>query len=249
MIAIGGSVGEGGNNAEADVRLVQQLLIDAGQDPKGVDGDYGKNTKKAILAFQAGFMRVPDGLISPGGATIRRLAQTAKTATAGGAAAPAAPAAPAPAGGAAPTFTDWSGDSSQWSQEKKLASMTASMRPRVQRILAKLASQGFQPKIFFGWRSVAVQAELKRKGNTRVSFSFHNAQTPAGVPNSWAADIIDGRYGWREPECMPFFQALGVAARAEGLVWGGDWKTFKDWAHVQGRQNSELAAVKKESGL
>ena len=248
MISIDGSVGEGGVNADADVRLIQQLLIDAGQDPKGVDGTYGKNTKSAILAFQAGFLSKPDGLISPGGPTFRRLLQTAKPATLGGSG--TAPVTPGPGGsGATPTFTDWSGDSSQWSQEKKLASMTPSMRPKVQRILAKLAAQGFQPKIFFGWRSVAVQAELKRKGNTKVSFSFHNAQTPAGVPNAWAADIIDGRFGWKEPDCMAFFKALGVAARAEGLVWGGDWTTFKDWAHVQGRQNSELKQVKKESGL
>ena len=249
MISISGSVGEGGDNADKDVRLIQQLLIDAGQDPKGVDGICGKNTKDAIRAFQAGILKKPDGLIGPGGPTFRRLLQTAKPATLGGGT-PEVPVTPGPGGsGGGPTFTDWSGDSSQWSQEKKLASMTPSMRPRVQRILARLAEQGFQPKIFFGWRSVAVQAELKRKGNTKVSFSFHNAQTRAGVPNAWAADIVDARFGWKEPDCMAFFKALGVAARAEGLVWGGDWKTFKDWAHVQGRQNSELAAVKRESGL
>jgi hypothetical protein len=240
MIAIGSSVGEGGINAEPDVRIVQQALIDAGQDPKGVDGLYGRNTRDAIMAFQAGFLKKPDGLISPGGPTIRRLAQVAKGVE--------APPPPPPSGGK-PAIFDWSGDSSQWSQEKKLASMEASMRPKVERIVAKLQAAGFQPKIFFAWRSVAVQKELKKKGHTTVSFSFHNAQTPAGRPNAWAADVIDARFGWKEPDCMPFFRALGAAAKEEGLVWGGDWKTFKDWAHIQGRQNSELAAVKRESGL
>jgi hypothetical protein len=33
------------------------------------------------------------------------------------------------------------------------------------------------------------------------------------------------------------------------LYWGGDWKTFRDWAHVQLTENSKLKQVKKESGL
>jgi peptidoglycan L-alanyl-D-glutamate endopeptidase CwlK len=83
-----------------------------------------------------------------------------------------------------------------------------------------------------------------------VRFSFHNAQRPDGTPNAYAADIVDERWGW-EPaaEENGYWEALGEEARALGLVWGGDWRTFKDVAHIQGRQNSELAATKRESGL
>jgi len=48
------------------------------------------------------------------------------------------------------------------------------------------------------------------------------------------------------PDCHVFFRALG---KAQGLVWGGDWTGFRDWAHLQGRQNAELRLVKRESGL
>lgn len=219
--------------------LVQQLLTEAGFDPQGADGKCGRNTRSAILDFQATFLRIPDGLIEPGGRTFARLRK--------GAAAPIA-AAGAPA--AAPSgLADRSGDSSQWPQEKKLASLAPSFRRKIERVLASLRGQGFQPKIVFGWRSVAVQAKLKKEGKTKVSFSFHNAQKKDGTPHAWAVDIVDSRWAWNEPDCHIFFKALGAAGKAEGLVWGGDWTRFRDWAHLQGRPNAELAAAKRESGL
>ena len=246
MASISASVGVGGVNKQADVRTVQQLLTKAGHDTKGVDGVFGPHTKAAILAFQATFMKKPDGCIDPNGRTIARLLKAVEAVTAKPAPAPAPSPAPRPA--PAP-ITDWSGDSSQWSQEKKLASLEPSFRPKVERVIAKLKQQGFQPKIVFGWRSVQVQARLKKEGKTKVSFSFHNAQKPNGTPNAWAVDIVDSRWAWNEPDCHTFFKALGAAGKAEGLVWGGDWKSFPDWAHLQGRPNGDLAKVKKESGL
>ena len=146
--------------------------------------------------------------------------------------------------------SDWSGDSSQWTQEKKLLSLDPLFRPKVQSVLTTLTAQGFQPKIFFGWRSVAVQHELFLKSRTKVQFSFHNAQKPDGTPNAYAADIVDVRWGWeKEAEENGFWDALGNAAKDVKLVWGGDWERFRDVAHVQSRQNSELGAVKRASGL
>jgi peptidoglycan L-alanyl-D-glutamate endopeptidase CwlK len=242
MTTISGSVGEGGDNLEADVRTVQQLLTKAGHDPKGIDGDYGTYTRDAILSFQRTFLSDPDGRIDPGGQTLKRLDE----ATQGGGAATGGTGA---GGGDKPAFSDWSGDSSQWPQEKKLASLEPGFRAKIVRVIAKLKNDGFQPKIVFGWRSVAVQQRLVAQGKSTVRFSFHNAQKPDGTPNAWAVDVIDARWSWNEPDCHKFFKALGDAGKAEGLVWGGDWTTFKDWAHLQGRQNSELGAVRRESGL
>lgn len=133
---------------------------------------------------------------------------------------------------------------------EKLLSLNILFRPKVTAVLEQLKQAGFRPKIFFGWRSVAKQEELFKQGKTKVHFSFHNAQFPDGTPNSYAVDIIDERWGWGKPaEANGFWAALGAAAKAQGLVWGGDWATFPDLAHIQSRQNSALAAVKKESGL
>lgn len=67
------SVGKGGINQEADVRLVQELLNDKGENLK-VDGLIGNNTINAIKRFQ-GTLNIgpPDGLIEPGKNTIAAL--------------------------------------------------------------------------------------------------------------------------------------------------------------------------------
>ncbi len=231
-----GSVGEGGKNHSEDVELVQTLLKKVGTYLGKVDCKCGPKTIAAIADFQRTIMKNPDGRVDPAGYTWLALSHPSVK----------------PVSYKPPPTTkgDWSGDSSRWTQEKKLASMNAKLRPKVEHILKALTDAGFQPKIFFGWRSVQVQLEIYKKGNSKVKFSFHNAQTPEGIPNSYAADIVDKRWGWDAPaEKNGFWKALGKAAKAEDLVWGGNWKTLRDVAHVQNKQNSELAAVKRESGL
>ncbi|MBT1074309.1 peptidoglycan-binding protein [Geobacter grbiciae] len=230
MSVLQASVGYLGKNLENDVETVQSLLKSKGFDPKGIDGVCGKDTIAAIRSFQATFMTNPDGLIEPGRKTWLKLAGTGGAATA--------------------DLSQWCGDSARWSQEKKLQSMHPELRQKVAAVLQALAGRGFQPKIFYGWRSVAVQMQLYYQGNSKVKFSFHNAQYPDGTPNAYAADIVDSRFGWApEAEQTGFWKALGEEAKELGLVWGGDWVNFRDWAHVQLVPNDELGRVKRESGL
>ena len=231
MNALLASVGANGKNLRDDVLTVQRLLKSKDCNPGAVDGSCGTNTINAIRKFQATFMSAPDGLIEPGRTTWAKLSATGGPAV-------------------TPQLAQWSGDSAQWLQDKKLQSMNLSLRPKVQAVLEALTQRGFQPKIFYGWRSVAVQLQLFQQGNSKVKFSFHNAQRPDGTPNSYAADIIDSRYGWSpQAETSGFWKALGEEAKKQTLYWGGDWSSFRDWAHVQLVANSELGRVKAESGL
>lgn len=231
MKTIQSSVGEGGVNSRDDVLLVQGLLNGKGVNAGSEDGICGPKTIAAIREFQSAFMTSPDGLIEPGHRTWAKLS--------------AAEAAAAVSG-----QSQWGGDSSQWTQDKKLQSLNPSLRPKVEAVLAALENRSYKPKIFYGWRSVAVQQELYNQGNSKIKFSFHNAQKPDGTPYSYAADIIDSRYGWSDQaESSGFWQALGEEAKKQGLFWGGDWSSFRDWAHVQLVSNSELAQVKRDSGL
>ena len=211
----------------ADVHTVQVLLKARQFDPGPADGACGPRTVGAIRGFQATFLAHADGLIEPGRATWQRLEGSA----------PMLPA-------------EWGGDSAQWPQEKKLRSMNPMLATKVRALLTALTQRQFQPKVFYGWRSVEVQARLFAMGRSKVKFSFHNAQQPNGTPNAYAADIIDGRYAWTpQAESSGFWKALGEEAHIRGLVWGGDWASFRDWAHVQLVQNAELSRIKRESGL
>jgi peptidoglycan L-alanyl-D-glutamate endopeptidase CwlK len=225
-VTIKGSVGADGKNGKADTRKIQKLLNAIFPSTLlSVDGDCGSKSIRRIKRFQKRFMAKPDGRVDPGGRTLKKL------------------------NAAAPGMQkDWSGDSSRWSEEKKLSSLDKRMRPKVVRVLDALKAEEFKPKIFFAWRSVAVQQEIFAKGNSKVRFSFHNAQKKNGTPNAYAVDIIDKRWAWGDKaEENGFWQALGKAGKAEGLFWGGDWRSFKDWAHLQFFPNNKLSDVKKES--
>lgn len=229
MEAITQSVGKNGINKVSDVKVVQRALNSHHQEPAllTVDGLSGPRTVAAIEEFQArvlGFKH-PDGRVDPGGKTFQALAHTVS---------PNGP-------------EDWSGDSSKWPEDKKLSSMNSQLRSKVIPLLETLRSQGHEPKVFFAWRSLAAQAELKKQGRTTVDFSFHNASR-AGRPNAYAADIIDRRFGWSEgSEAKAFFNALGKQAKFLDLHWGGDWVTFRDFAHIQLFPNSKLADIKAAS--
>jgi peptidoglycan L-alanyl-D-glutamate endopeptidase CwlK len=225
------SVGERGKNLPEDVLTTQRLLKTKGYDPGPVDGICGSRTIAAIRKFQLTFLAHADGLIEPGRITWMKLSSAGVT--------------PASA-----DLGQWTGDSARWPETKKLQSMHPNLSPKVQAVLAALKQRGFQPKVFYGWRSVAVQLELYKQGNSKVKFSFHNAQKPDGTPNAYAADIVDSRYGWsKQAETSGFWKALGEEAKKQGLHWGGDWSSFRDWAHVQLVPNSQLAQIKHESGL
>ncbi len=161
------------------------------------------------------------------------------------------PAAPRPG-------SKWAGDSSKWTQEKKLESMHPELRPLVKAVIHGLAERNFQPMIFFGWRSVAAQLEILKKHHTRVKFSFHNVTKKNGTPDAYAADIVDKRWLWQDEAAKNgYWKALGEEATKQNLYWGGVWKKrvhhklvpAPDWAHVQLVPNDRLRRLKEESGL
>jgi peptidoglycan L-alanyl-D-glutamate endopeptidase CwlK len=231
MTPLNSTVGENAINLQEDVIVVQRLLKVKGISPGPVDGICGPKTVRAIRQFQSKFLSKPDGVVEPGRKTWFELTSDAQTAI-------------------AKQPSQWSGDSARWSQEKKLQSLNPLLKTKVTAVLLALKKRGYQPKIFYGWRSVATQLKLYAQGNSKVKFSFHNVQQPNGTPNSYAADIIDKRYGWSpKAKSSGFWKALGEEAKKQKLYWGGDWKGFRDWAHVQLSPNSDLSKVKKQSGL
>lgn len=157
------SVGQGGVNDPADVRVVQAALSAVVPTDLRPDGVCGPATIEGIRRYQASFLRAPDGLCDPGGRTLRRLrADFAK--------------APAAARSA-----EWEGPPEGWSQAKKLASLNPTFRAGVVAILDELRGAGFAPTIACGWRALEAGGV----------FRLQNAQLPDGTPNAWAADVVE----------------------------------------------------------
>lgn len=137
--------------------------------------------------------------------------------------------APRSTGRAAPAHTSHAGAPVPGDVDpRNLDGLEPAFRDKVVRILRRLQSQGWKARVGSGRRSLAQQKEKVRKGYSKTLKSWHL--------KGLAADIIDSRWGWGGEASNldhPFWNALGKAAAIEGLTWGGNWKSFRDVAHVQ----------------
>jgi hypothetical protein len=109
---------------------------------------------------------------------------------------------------------------------RSLGFLAPRVRTAVVNVVDRLSAQGFDPLVFETLRLPQVQAEYFRRGTSKqrdVLRSMHG--------HGLAVDIISQSRLWK-PEAG-FWTALGEAARAEGMAWGGDWRSFKDLPHIQ----------------
>ena len=118
-------------------------------------------------------------------------------------------------------------------ERSDLAALHPDFLPRVEAVLARLEAAGHPARLSATWRSPwrqdvvlalsRLSERLGRAPGTRVQggASCHNQQLH-GVPASAAADVRMRLPGTRDAQAT-FYKALGAAARAEGLRWGGDW--------------------------
>ncbi len=108
------------------------------------------------------------------------------------------------------------------------------------------------------YRSPEEQARLYAQGRTlpgrivtrlKAGKSRHNAQTPQGLPAAEAVDIVPLRHGrpvWglsgngvdEDPsdddrDDLEVWQRCGQHGVDVGLVWGGNWTSFKDYPHFE----------------
>ena len=124
----------------------------------------------------------------------------------------------------------WLGKSS-----RSLEDLDPVFRGKVQRVLDRLRRQGYQPEIMSTYRSARrqdlifelsqVARWLGRKPWTqaRGGQSCHNSVDAQGQPAALAVDILDEQRQSGD-DSAKFYHALGKAAAAQSLGWGGRWK-------------------------
>jgi hypothetical protein len=98
------------------------------------------------------------------------------------------------------------------------------MRGKVQSIIADAKAHGFDCMVFETYRSQARQQQLFNQGATQLrKVGVHHYGLACDIVKS-----INGQPSWKGD-----FSLLGRLARQYGLIWGGDWTSFVDEAHVQ----------------
>lgn len=114
------------------------------------------------------------------------------------------------------------------SKNANLNGLDPQLADKVISIVMNLQRLGWKPVIAEAVRTKEQQAEKVKLGYSKTMNSKHIVGK--------AVDIIDRRYGWDGPASdlnYQFWVDLGKEVKKEGLTWGGDWKSFKDVAHVE----------------
>ena len=123
------------------------------------------------------------------------------------------------------------------------------LNPIVQKMclsfLAKCKDEGIDIIITSTYRDIESQNQLYSQGrtipgnivtNAKGGDSFHNYKIAFDfVP------VVDGKPQWND---IPLFTKCGEIGKGVGLEWAGDWKSFKEYAHLQYTNNLTLADLK-----
>lgn len=123
--------------------------------------------------------------------------------------------------------------------ETALASFHPVFAQKVNSVIGLLRNKGWHAYIHQGKTRTKAQAEQNAKEGDGIVKSWHRKDVhkkfQAQVVELYAADIIDARWAWggeAKDKNHQFWKDLGKFAKANGLMWGGDWKK-RDVAHVE----------------
>lgn len=85
-----------------------------------------------------------------------------------------------------------------------------------------------------GLRTIMRQKQLFDKGLSKTMKSKHLVGRAVDL-----APLVDGRVSWDWPAFYPMAEAMKQAAKELNvvIVWGGDWRTFKDGPHFELGEN------------
>lgn len=107
--------------------------------------------------------------------------------------------------------------------------------PDLRRVFARAAAiSDIDFTILEVLRSVERQRLLKASGASQIMNSRHLAHPSDGKSRAVdAAPLLGGQVSWDWPLYRNLAPIIKEAARLENvpIVWGGDWKTFKDGPH------------------
>jgi peptidoglycan LD-endopeptidase CwlK len=122
--------------------------------------------------------------------------------------------------------------------EAALSTVSPDLASKVRAAADALAATGTYLLVVSGLRTAAEQNTLYAQGRTDPGHIVTNAKAGQSMHNyGLAVDIVPyltgqtGQLNWQP--ATPQFQAMVDALVAQGLVWGGAWKTLPDHDHFQ----------------
>ena len=121
---------------------------------------------------------------------------------------------------------------------KVLSTVSPDFSKLVQAAAATLEQHSTYLCVVSGLRTAAEQNALYAQGRTAPGHIVTNARAGLSMHNyGLAVDVVpyltgqDGAVNWSIH--TPQYQAMVAALTAQGLIWGGSWKTLADYDHFQ----------------
>lgn len=98
---------------------------------------------------------------------------------------------------------------------------------------------GYDMVLLEGWRSPQRQAALAALGPSVTRAGPNQSLHQFGLAAD-CAFLRDGKVviSERDPWAMQGYRAYGEVARSLGLTWGGDWRSLRDYGHVEWRRDA-----------
>lgn len=122
--------------------------------------------------------------------------------------------------------------------DRNLAHLDPKMKTAVLLLLNHLKFEGIPVFLNEGYRSNARQAELYAQGRTTTGARVTNAKPGYGRHNfGQAIDLYpcdkDGDPLFNFDPAQHKWPRVVALAKMCGLAWGGDWRTFRDFPHME----------------
>jgi peptidoglycan L-alanyl-D-glutamate endopeptidase CwlK len=190
----------------------QRFLLSQGYKTVEADGDFGPKTDHATKQWQLSVGLTADGIVGPDSLS---KAQAAKV----------------DVGSQKPAELQIK---SERPNQDALAKIHPVLASKAGAIIYDIAVQeGFTLKVTQGLRTFAEQDKLFAQGRTLPGKKVTNARAGQSMHcYGLAVDfafLVNGKISWDEK----LYQNIGRWAEVVGLEWGGNFRTFKDYPHVQ----------------
>jgi len=134
--------------------------------------------------------------------------------------------------------------------DRKWGQIDPDLQQRVLAIYEVMRRQyGYEMVLVEGYRSPERQAELMNGGKATRAGAWQSChQYGLGVDS---APIRDGKLQWDmgDPWTRRGYFLYGELAEQAGLEWGGNWRSIKDYVHVEMAQQCRAARAAKKAEL
>ncbi|MDY0955821.1 MAG: M15 family metallopeptidase [Stenotrophomonas rhizophila] len=134
--------------------------------------------------------------------------------------------------------------------DRKWGQIDPDLQQRVLAIYEVMRRQyGYEMVLVEGYRSPERQAELMSGGKATRAGAWQSChQYGLGVDS---APIRDGKLQWDmgDPWTRRGYFLYGELAEQAGLEWGGNWRSIKDYVHVEMSQQCRAARAAKKAEL